>query len=461
MKRHFITAILAATPIFTAGFLFGCGRSQAVPPTESITLQPEEAIPASTQPTAAEPDYPYWEGENEIYSATYAALYSAFGESRTDHNMSKMDLYFPYLFDAQFPTLYFTMNDEDAEIFTEALTPVWAGKDIPPFIINGNLEKACAFLKAQDCASLSLRFVLEEDQALPAALSNVRNLKALDISMRDDDDQFDTANLVPLESVEDLALYGTEVLDESLLEKVPNLKKLTLIKSKWGHPPENVSILEKFPNLTEVCIDHYWPSPDQNFELVRFVYKLQSLDQIEKINGMPKDAFKSGVDEKTEKAALAYFLSAETDAFLLPLCELVAHIKTDQGKIHAGEKILAAEFRGVNISNSINNAILYDKAFLGVPRDRLVISPEEADTAVFFYSVEEETGKIYTNGAVAYRTYTMVATIDLANNNEIATHLIGVTDPPNEIYSGSIGGRVSGEILSKEAEAYIAGLFSS
>lgn len=118
-----------------------------------------------------------------------------------------------------------------------------------------------------------------------------------------------------------------------------------------------------------------------------------------------------------------------------------------------GRKIAVLIRDSSTFENSVGG-MLANEDFYDLPRDRLAVNMDEADTAVIVYRVGNRVG-MYTNGVQAYATKTMVAVVDLARGAMYAPYVAAYQDPPSTIKG--FGGN-TGRFLPENALMYIARL---
>ena len=408
-----------------------------------------------------------WRDENEIYAKTYAALKEAFpGGGEGEFSVDDLLKY-----DNTKKIPYFDFDDievKDKETIpkaAEAVKPVWDGQDVPMFGVHprsiAGEEDMFIFFETFDCKSLALT---TPDAYVPRVnksdneyhgLSRINNLKTLVIDA-DILNMGDIDDIEPCMSVTDLTVPGSTVVVD-IGTYFPNAEKVTLLQSEDMVPNITFDNSITGAKVTEVTFTKKdGKDVDPTIETVEFFERMKNLDQIKKINGVAKDKFeipmtdelkaeyeKKVNDEKNAEISQAMYDIAKS-------LQLKCATKNEEGTPALGKKIIAVVDNECSGSSALAGEDFYD-----IPNDRLAKSVEEADTYLFVYEYHELVGSYSNGGGNANRTHTMVITADKNGENR-AAHVIGVTDPPEEIkFQSGMGFGASGEFLLDDALAYV------
>lgn len=409
------------------------------------------------------PEVPEWAQEDEIYANTYLAVKEICApdakEVTDDLKYLKYDPKF------KIPYLVFSdeMSDKDYKALKEALKPIWDGKDLPMFgagadSLTDSKVRMLNFFSSFNCKSMALHMPivqissdwrLNEEDAYD--LSGIQGLKTLvldsdNVTINDED------GVNPCKDVKELTIPGENVL-VSTEDYFPNTEKLYLFEINDQVP----EYLHLAPSVSEVT---YTKQNGKDVESSREVYDffttLKEMDQIKKINGVDKDKFEIPVDDEikqeAEAEAEAEKRAAQVEAVTSQLDQFKGiDTKKEEGTPKLGNKIIVKLDDEYSVSSALDG-----EDFYGIPADRLAKTFEEADTYLNIHPFHEPVGS-YTNGAIAYKTHTMVITFDIKNGGKRAAKRIGSEDPPKTITSynniPTLAG--SGKFLQDEALEYV------
>ncbi|MBQ1407620.1 MAG: hypothetical protein IIY88_05755 [Eubacterium sp.] len=408
-----------------------------------------------------------WRDENEIYAKTYAALKEAFpGKGEGEFSVDDLLKY-----DSSKKIPYFEFDDieiDDEETIpkaAEAVKPVWDGQDVPMFGVHprsiAGEQDMFTFFESFDCKSLALTtpvaYVSEFNNSGDDyhGLSRIKNLKTLVIDA-DILNMFENDDIEPCTSVTDLTVPGSTVVAD-IGTYFPNTEKVTLLQSENLVPNITFDSSIERSKVTEVTFcKKDGKDVDPSIETIEFFERMKNLDQIKKINGVAKDKFeipmtdelKAEYEKKVNDEKNAEISQAMND--IAKSLQLKCATKNEEGTPALGNKIIALVDNECSGSSALKGEDFYD-----IPNDRLAKSVEEADTYLFVYDYHEVVGSYSNGGGNANRTYTMVITVDKNGENR-AAHVIGVTDPPEQItIQNGIGFGGSGEFLIDDALAYV------
>ena len=408
-----------------------------------------------------------WRDENEIYGKTYAALKEAFPGG--EEGSFSVDDLLQYDNGKKIPYFVFEdidMDDEETiRKAAEAVKPVWDGQDVPMFGVRprsiAGEEDMFIFFESFDCKSLALTtseaYVprvskLEDDYH---GLSRIKNLKTLVV----DTDILNMGDIDDIElctTVTDLTVPGSTVVVD-IGTYFPNTEKVTLIQREDMVPNVTFDSSIERAKVSEVTFcKEDGKDVDPSIETIEFFDRMKNLDQIKKINGVAKDKFeipmtdelKAEYEKKVNDEKNAEISQAMTD--IAKSFQNKCATKNEEGTPTLGNKIIALVDNECSGSSALNG-----EDFYGIPNDRLAKSVPEADTYLFVYDYHEVVGSYTNGGGNANRTYTMVITVDKNGENR-AAHVIGVTEPPEQItVQNGIGFGGSGEFLIDDALAYV------
>lgn len=438
-----------------------------------------------------------WTSQNRIYARTYKAVGRELARPKEksenarawlkDHSMNSeedlraeqdsfrdsesgqtvaIDDFLKYDEEEKMPVFDFSrIGTMDALRAAQALKEVWDGEDVPLWgaVVDESDSGLVMyeFFETFKCKSIELKLPMIYSVELPGkSAGNIRGLTSLVVER----DFFDPAELSspmePCKKLTDLTCVSETSMEYSD-EYFPKLKKLTLIAHDPSDIPEDefVSSLEG-TKISEISLyNTEGGDVESSLQSVHFFEQLKGIDNIEKINGKKKDKFDIPMSDEVRKELEEKKEAEEAEALLDEIKENLKDCegqesKDEEGTPHLGRKLIVS----INDNYSLESA-RKGEDFEGIPADRLAVSYEEADTYLCINPVHQMAGT-YTNGAIGYKTYTMVITYDLKNGNERAAKCVATDDPPQTItvYNNIPVLSSSGDFMKDEALEYVMSL---
>lgn len=422
--------------------------------------------------SGGKPALPAWLDENEICAETYKALTEAMPKAvePTDEEESSGEdassaVFFGYDEELKLPYFDFTaVTKEEAEKAAEALKIVWNGKDIPLIDARANtsdqIYAMLEFFSSFDCSNMQLRLpvlytLIGAAPGINDTLSagDIKELTTLIISSNAVVIPPD-AGYLPCSKVKELTIPGNESLTD-IDRYFPNAEKLSLTYSDEIPPNEAFDESLKKSSVKELNYtmrDGSGITP--TIKTVEFFERMKAVESLETINGSPREEFEIPMTEEIRKELEEKKAEEELNAVLEDVrtkCKNYDYdTKDESGTIKLRKKLIVICDTEYSIKSAIRG-----EPFEGIPAKRLAKSFEEADMIVNIHPYKVIVGS-YTSGGFAYKTYTMVVTIDLKNGGERASHKIGEKDPPQTItVYNNIPASASGEFLKKKALRYV------
>ncbi len=439
---------------------------------------------------------PEWTNECELYARTYKAvgrelaverdksenakawlkkhsmddedhllgLQGSYGARESKDEVSA-DRFLTYNETEKMPVFDFTeIGTLDALRVAQAVKKVWDKEDIPLWgAVVSDDDTGLAmleFFETFDCDSIQLKLPkFYASSSLEDSVGQIKGLTSLvvqDTTLESDLDE-------SMGSCDDL----TELtcLAENSMEFngafFPKVKKLTLIANSPSDVPDEDFVSQlKDTKVSEVNFyDPKGNDVESSLQSVEFFEQLMELDNIKKINGTKKGKFDIPMSDEIKNKREEMKKAEEAEALLEEVKEKLEDCEGDESKDEEGTPALGDKLIvRVDDEYSLESA-LNGEDFEGIPADRLAKSYEEADTYLSVYPSSELVGH-YGNGALAYKTYTMVITFDLKNGNQRAAKCIGTEDPPQTItvYNNIPVLARSGDFLKDEAMEYVMSL---
>ena len=415
---------------------------------------------------------PDWTKDDEIYAATFDAVAEELAtDQKKDDPFTAAD-FLKYDKDKKIPYFDFTeIEEKDAERVAKALKEVWDGKEIP--LWGARIKEddpgavMFAFFKEFNCRSIKLDLPLvcdNSDDSSGLSAGSIRALTELTVDGGpiEIESMWGMSPMTPCEDLKALTCISQSDLGFSLANWFPKLESLTLLYCEGNNPTEDLANDINGTSITEVSYlgEGLKGVTCEDLATVEFYESLIALDQIKKINGEDKDKFEIPMDDSTRANYEEQKQGEEADALVEEIKDKLDGCKgidtdKEEGKPKLGKKIIAR----IDDSDAGDWSILCaltGKDYECIPADRLAKNYEEADTYLYVHDYHYPVGS-YTNGAMAYKTYTMVITFDLKNGNKRAAKCIAVEDPPKTITSynniPTLAG--SGEYHFDEALAYV------
>lgn len=438
MKRIVICMIAVILLLSACGKQPQQGSAPAAAPDAEYAYAGEIASPERSPA-------PDWTHENEIYGETYRALQEAPVEG--------LPLVETLRYDSEAGLPYFDFTDteqEVVELVLETLAPVWEGKEVPMFGAEDDAETVFRFFSNFDCASIALKLPYVKGDT--CSISDIQNLTAFEYCGA----YFDASSLPVLPGIIELTLPNAK--SAAMLPGLfPGLEKLTFIT--YGETiPREIYELEQLGALVEISLydmdkQPLLPTP----ETEEFFMEARMLPNVRMINGIPISEFEIEAEEEALNQVDQNNIISEAKDYSAKMQQLMYDngVYHSAGSLVAGEKVLVY----IQSSSLSVESALAGEDFEGIPSSRLATGMEEADALILIYPYYETVGFYSNGGGPASKTYTMVVTVEMGNNDEYASYVVAADDPPTEItITGNLPIGGSGTFMREEALEYVRGL---
>ncbi|MGF7011437.1 hypothetical protein M2146_001982 [Lachnospiraceae bacterium PF1-22] len=391
---------------------------------------------------------PEWTKGHEMYKETYKAIRELEKEQELDFEILTYEERYGY------PIFSFGLENELlADVFA-VITPLWENQEVPMFGFCDNSRSVHFFaleqLAALDCKSLSL--ALDGDCAEGHTVADIKNLEQLKLvngSVSHTESYLAT-------QVKHLLILASNSLDISqIIVSYPNLEEITFLLE-----PEvlltNISKLSNIASLHKInLVDPNNQQLETTIDLVSIYEDILAIPTIEQINGVAKADFDMGINAELQAEIDRVKIVTEVNNYCSNKAKEMRtnELKSNQGTPRLEEKLIVYYGESSSIESAISG-----EAFEGIPAERLAKSLEEADTVALVYGYYESVG-FYTGGGIANKTYTMVVTVDMRDNEAVASHLVATENPPQTItIHNNLPTGASGELKKKDAMNYLLGL---
>ena len=413
-------------------------------------------------PTDESENAKIWLNDHSMENEEEMLSYQASSGARKSNDTVTVDDFLKYDEKEKMPIFDFTeIGTIDAFRAAQALKEVWDTEDIPLWgaVINDDDTGLVMFefFEIFECRTIQLKLpMFYSREGHHGSVGDIKGLALLIV----DKVPFNTSLMDQMNICEELTDLTclSEIHMEYSDKYFPKVKKLTLIARNLTEVPDDGFVKElKDTKVSEIdFLDMEGKDVEPSMQSVSFFEQLKELDNIKRINGMDKEQFVIPMSDKVVEQLEEKKKSERAEELLKEFKEKLKDCKgidteDEEGTPALGNKLIVR----IDDEYSVRSAI-DGEDFQGIPADRLAVSYEEADTYLCVHPYHQMVGT-YTNGAVGYKTYTMVITFDLKNGNLRAAKCIGVDNPPETIttYSNIPSLAASGSFFKDQAMEYV------